>query len=328
MDTLKILKQNKFDLSLLFCLKLISCIVIYYVLIKFFNESLLNYPDLGVYSVCDQRISNVLYSKILCFFDLNHDRGMYNYSLITLAICINFFISSGYFILLKDNLLRKGQIFFIVFLGLHPFMAIYYPKFYTDLFGCLGVFLIFVYIYKIYKVDNFFLISSLILINLRSALIPSFFIFAVINIFKNLFNNRKVLVKGILLLIIIVSSFLIYRDFSQSFVSANNFYHNKLLNPLFLLGFREAAANLGIDYLFGEMYLYGTIQLSASVVLIIFHAIGIVGYVLFSIKRNINLLIPLTYIAVPLVAISHLRYLLPIIPLIIFGFIWIIYKQK
>lgn len=328
MDVLKILKQNKFDLSLLFCLKLTSCIVIYFFLINFFDESPLNYPDLSVYSVCDQRTTNVLYSKMLCFFDLNHVRGMYNYYLISLAICINFFISSGYFLLLKDNLLRKGQIFFIIFLGLHPFMAIYYPKFYTDLFGCLGVFLIFVYIYKIYKVDNLFLISSLILMNLRSALIPVFIIFAIINIFKNLFNNRKVLIKGILLLIIIVTSFLIYKDFSQSFMSANNFYQNKLLNPLFLLGFREAAANLGIGYLFGDVYWYGVIQLSASIMLIILHAVGIVGFVLFSIKRNINLLIPLTYIVVPLVGVSHLRYLLPIIPLIIFGFIWIFYKQK
>ena len=327
MNILEIIKQNKLDLTYLFFLKLLSCIVIYFVLINFFTESPLNYPDLSVYSVCDQRTTNVLYSKMLCYFDLNNARGMHNYSSITLAVCINFFISSGYFLLLKDNLLRKGQIFFITFLGLHPFMAIYFPKFYTDLFGCLGVFLIFVYIYKIYKVDNLFLISSLILINLRSALIPMFIVFAIINIFKNLYN-RKVLLKGILLLFIIVSSFLIYKDFSQSFVSANNFYQNKLLNPFFLLGFREAVANLGIGYLFGGVYWYGIIQLSASIMLIILHAVGIAGYVLFSIKRNINLLIPLTYIAVPLLGVSHLRYLLPIIPLIIFGFIWIFYKQK
>ena len=328
MNIVELIQQNKFDLTFLFFLKLVSCIVIYFVLIIFFNESPLNYPDLRVYSICGQRTTNVLYSKMLCFFDLNHARGMYNYSLITLATCINFFISSGYFLLLKDNLLRKGQIFFIIFLGLHPFMAIYYPKFYTDLFGCLGVFLIFVYLYKAYRVDNLFLILSLILINLRSALIPTFIIFAIINIFKNSFNKRKALIKGILLLIIIVSSFLIYKDFSQSFVSANNFYQNKLLNPLFLLGFREAVANLGISYLFEGVYWYGVIQLSASIMLIILHAAGIVGYILFSIKRNINLLIPLTYIATPLLGVSHLRYLLPIIPLVIFGFIWIFYKQK
>lgn len=328
MSLFEIIKQNKFDLILLFFLKLISCTVIYLVIINFLNESPLKYPDLSVYSVCDQKTTNVLYSQLLCLFHLNNANSMYNPYLITLSILINFFISSGYFLLLKDFLKRKGQILYLVLLSLHPFMAIYYPKFNTDIFGCLGIFIIFVYIYKSYKVNNFFLLSSLIIINLRSALIPTFFIFAIINIFKSIFNNRKALFNGLLLLIIIISSFLIYQDFSQSFVSANNFYQTKLLNPIFLLGFREAAANLGIGYLFREIYWYGIVQLSASIILLIFHAAGLFGYILFSLKKNINLLIPLTYLVVPLMGVSHLRYLLPIIPLLIFGFTWILYKQK
>ncbi len=328
MSAIEIIKQNKFDLIFLFFLKLLSCMFAYFILINFFNESPLNYPDLSVYSICDQKTTNALYSQMLCFFNLNHDRGMYNFYLIVSSICINFLISSGFFVVLKDMLLRKGQIFFIIFLGLHPFMAIYYPKFYTDLFGCLGIFLIFLYIYKNYEIDVTFLISSLILINLRSALIPSFVIFAVINVFRGFFNNKKALIGGISLLILTISSFLIYKDFSQSFVSANNFYQNKLFNPFFLLGFREAAANLGIGYLFEQIHWYGIIQLSVSIMLIIVHAVGLIGYIRFSLIKNFYLLIPLTYIIVPLMGVSHLRYLLPVIPLIIFGFVWTFYKQK
>lgn len=327
MHILKIIKQNKFDLSFLFFLKLLSCIVIYFFLINFLNESPLKYPDLSLYALCDQSTTNALYTKLLCLLKLNHPLGMFNYNLIVLSILINFFISSGYYVLLKDYLSRKGQIFFIVSMGLHPYMAIYYPKFYTDIFGSLGIFLIFVYVYKAYNINKFLLISSALLINLRSALIPTYIIYAVINIFKNLFNDKKVSIYPLLLLIVIISSLIIYKDFSQSYISANNYYENKLLNLVFLLGFREAVANLGFGYLFGEIYWYGVIQLSSSIILFIFHMIGLVGFIIFSLKKNVNLLIPLTYVIVPLMAVSHLRYLLPIIPLIAFGFSWFFCKK-
>ena len=327
MHILKIIKQNKFDLCFLFFLKLLSCTVIYLFLINFLNESPLKYPDLSVYALCDQSTTNALYSQVLCLLKLNNPLGMLNNNLIILSILINFFISSGYYILLKDYLLRKGQIFFIASMGLHPYMAIYYPKFYTDIFGSLGIFLIFIFIYKTYNVNKLFLISSALLINLRSALIPTYIIFAVINIFKNISNDRKSLIYPFLLLIVIISTLIIYKDFSQSFIGANNYYENKFLNLVFLLGFREAVANLGIGYLFGEIYWYGVVQLLSSIILLIFHAIGLIGFVIFSFKNNVNLLIPLTYILVPLIGISHLRYLLPIIPLIVFGFSWFFYKK-
>ena len=93
MHLLKIIKQNKFDLIFLFFLKLLSCIVIYFFLTNFLNESPLKYPDLSVYSLCGQVTSNALYSQLLCLLKLNHPSGMLNYNLIILSILINRLLS-------------------------------------------------------------------------------------------------------------------------------------------------------------------------------------------------------------------------------------------
>ena len=77
---------------------------------------------------------NVLYSELLCAFELNNEDAISSFELILLACSINIFGICSYYLLFKDYLDRKGQILFILLLSFHPYLAIYFPRFFTDLF--------------------------------------------------------------------------------------------------------------------------------------------------------------------------------------------------
>ena len=318
----------KHDLYVLFGLKLISFSFIYYILYNLVSENPLDYPDLGLYSICDQTKTNALYTQILCLVNANNSNGMFNLYLITFSCILNLIIAGSYYVLLAQSLSRIGQKCYLLGLGMHPYLAVYFPKFYTDLFGSLGILLLTFFILRDLKINNIFLIVSVLIINLRSALIPPFFLFALNSFLQNFVTKNIFLLRPLILLFLILTTYWVYSDFSISFLSVNNFYNNKLLNPVFLLGFRESVANLGFSSLYTKGVIFGNIQLIVSFCLLFFHVVGLIGLVIFSLMKNKNLLILFSILIIPLIGISHLRYLLPMMPLIIFGFAWLFFRNN
>ena len=109
---------------------------------------------------------------------------------------------------------------------------------------------------------------------------------------------------------------------------AKMFNPNEMYNIIFLLGFREAAANNGFMIFFNGS-VGGYIQFFISLLLLLAHSLGIFSIIKFVLdKKYYGVLATLSIIVIPLIAISHLRYLLPIIPLIMFGFSWYFFKKE
>ena len=205
-------------------------------------------------------------------------------------------------------------------------MAIYFFRFYTEIFASLGILLIFFYGINNKKIDLSFLFLSILLMNIRNGLIPVFFLFGVIEIFKSFKENNKNQIFSYILLISCLMSYVPVSSFSQDFSKMGaNF--SIIENAFFTFGFRESVAIEGIYILF-ETGLYGYLQLIIGLALIIIHLIGLLEIIKFSFRVNPSILSVLIYLIIPIFVISHMRYLLPLMPLILLGFCMFFYKKK
>ncbi len=324
--------DNRKDLVFLVCLKLSFCYLAYIFFTNSLGIDIFKYPDMEAYKDCigiGDIMVNVLYSELLCAFELNNEDAISSFELILLACSINIFGICSYYLLFKDYLDRKGQILFILLLSFHPYLAIYFPRFFTDLFGPLGILLICHYAVRKIELNFIFLILSIILINLRASLMPPLFFYAFCVFIQQFRKTNKVNLYSLLLMILIILNFFLYKTFSDTFIQNNNFYDNKFFNIIFLLGFREGAANEGFMNIFFYGGLNGYLQFLISILMLVMHSIGIYGLLKFAFAKNVHEVISvLTVLIVPLIAISHMRYLLPIIPLLLFAFSWHFFRKN
>lgn len=329
---MRILINNRIDLIFLICLKLSFCYLAYIFFTNSLGINIFKYPDMEAYKDCigtGEIMVNVLYSELLCTFGLNNENAISSFELILLACSINIFGICSYYLLFKDFLDRKGQILFILLLSFHPYLAIYFPRFFTDLFGPLGILLICYYSVRKIELDLIFLILSLILINLRASLMPPIFFYALYVFVNHFRKTNEMNLPSLFLMILITFNFFLYKDFSDTFIQNNNFYDNKLFNIIFLLGFREGVANEGFATIFFHGGLTGYMQFLIFVMLLIIHFIGIYGLLKFAFSKYLyELTSVFTVLIVPLIAISHMRYLLPIIPLLLFAFSWYLFRKN
>ena len=157
---MRILINNRIDLIFLICLKLSFCYLAYIFFTNSLGIDIFKYPDMEAYKDCigtGEIMVNVLYSELLCTFGLNNENAISTFELILLACSINIFGICSYYLLFKDFLDRKGQILFILLLSFHPYLAIYFPRFFTDLFGPLGILLICYYSVRKIEINFIFL---------------------------------------------------------------------------------------------------------------------------------------------------------------------------
>lgn len=339
---------DKYISSLVFFKILISCLILNFFAI-YLGWDMFKYPDFySSYSKCsNEYYPNILYGKLFC--GLNSITGMNfthrSYTFIFLASVINMSILIAYFKILKKYLNKNGQWLFVGLLVLHPYMGIYFFRFYTDIFASIGIFLIFYYIINNRKIDSYFLVYGLLLMNFRVALIPVFLLHSIIEIYKN-YKNYTFLYKPILLMIFSIISLIFVLDFSINFSQINSevrLFEKIIYNFIFTFGFRESFVGVfrevfwGGDQLnpsiqnpvlfFSEFQKLDYIAFVISIILLIIHIIGLLGIFKFSIRKKVFILVLFAYIFVPIFSIAHMRYLLPLMPILLFGFSYIL-SQK
>ena len=317
------------DLSILIFLKLTFASIFFYIFVIVLKQDLFLYPDFtNIYSDCSQSYSNILYTKLLCGMNFygNSALSPSSYLAIALASLTNIFMLVTFYSLSTKYLNRSGQILFISMLALHPYMAIYFFRFYTEIFASLGILLVFFYGINNKKIDLLFLFSSILLMNARNGLIPVFFLFGVIEILKSLKEDNKNQIFAYILLISCFISYMPVSSFSQDFSKMGADF-NIIGNTFYTFGFRESVAIDGINILFISGF-YGYLQLIIGLALITIHLIGLLEIIKFSFKVNPSILSVLIYLIIPIFVISHMRYLLPLMPLVLFGFCMFFYKKK
>ena len=322
--------QNQY-LSLII-LKLGFCSLLFYILAYYLHQDFFAYPDyFNVYMHCNQTQTNVLFTKFLCSASWlsGAELSPSSFSIIILAGIINTFITLSFYYLFKDFLRDTGKFLFIICLSLHPYLAIYFFRFYTEIFASLGMLLIAFYAVKKIKPDFLFILATLLLINFRNALIPVFLVYAMLIIYQNLRSeNSESSIYAVAIIIFCVLSLFTVLDFGHTFVNLDDSYSNSITsNLIYTLGFRESVAGDGVQALLQSGFT-GKIQFSLSMILVLLHSIGIIGLLLFSLKNFTPLLATFAYLVMPLLTVSHMRYLLPLMPIIIFGLCYIFLSKK
>ena len=91
---MRILINNRIDLTFLIFLKLCFCYFAYIFFTNALNMDIFKYPDMEAYKDCigtGEIMVNVLYSELLCTFGLNNQDAISSVELILLACSINIF---------------------------------------------------------------------------------------------------------------------------------------------------------------------------------------------------------------------------------------------
>ena len=326
---------NKYISTLIIAKTVVAASTLYFFAI-YLGWDMFNYPDFySVYNKCSaDGYSNILYGKFFC--SLNSITGM-DFShkskfFILIAMTINILLLIGYYKIFEKYLNKYGKYLLITLLVFHPYMNIYFFRFYTDLFACIGIFLMFYYMINNKKVDGFFILSALILINFRVALIPVFFLYSLLEIYQRFSKNDSTF-RAIILLIISLSSLIPVLEFSMKFAQINSdlgLLYKITHNTIFTFGFREAIANSVIGggvFIAGNQFL-DYLSFLVSISLLLVHVIGLIGIIKFSMIEKTLILVLFAYISIPLITIAHMRYLLPLMPILLFGFTYLFFGRN
>ena len=318
-----------------FCLiKIGFTLFIYYFLEKYLGENLFIYPDwYSAYygysaSLCEQNFANILYTRFICSLGISSVDQIIP---IFLASSANILISIGYFLLFKDYLSKQGQLIFLACIIFHPYLAIYTPRFYTDLFGSIGIFMLVFFAVRKISINWLFIIGALTLMNFRNSLIPVFFVFSILEFGKLWIKNRTIDYKALLLGFLCIVNLLIYSDYFDFFFinridgTDDINIRSIILRLILLLGFREGIGNEIIvsngfsAIISGEYSNYYIFQIYLSMLLALTHLFGL----FYSSRKlaaiNYSFYAIYFYVIPTLVKVSFIRFLIPLIPIIIFG---------
>jgi len=331
-------KYSSYIYFLLFC-KIFGAVCIFYIMQMLFPGQMFGAPDIDAYlgkypgSInCGQTKTNALYSLMLCSMDVQSSLDLSKLQFLFLAASINLISSMIFFYIFHKHLTHIGKIFYILLLSFHPYLGLYFFQFYTDIFGVFGVALNLYYLADNKDIDWKIMLCNITLVNLRAALIPFIILISLILIIKNLKFDKVIFystLQIIVCFIVIVFSnevnYLGEREiFAQQMLARSNNFSDYMWNLFSLLSLRESYAINGFDSIPFNSWL----MLSLISAFMISNIIGLVGWVQFSISNSIKYLLPLSMIIVPIISIGHLRYLLPILPVILFGLSFFIFNYK
>ena len=313
-----------------------------------FDQSYFKFEDYPVYKKCLDWSANPFFGYLVC---LINSENIENYIAIILAISLNSLRDFGFIYLAKNLLTINGNRLYYLLLALHPYLTLYHAKLTTSTFAGLGVLLIFYIIKNKIKINILHYLFSLILIGFRQSQILMFLYFYSVYWFQNMknykFNTFYILCFLTALIFLMSLSSVDYfnkviRLSSEyptninisNYYNIDNYYINIILSKgtqilihiFLLLGFREKAYTE-----FPQMFISGhfidIIQIVIGLILIVIHVLGIYGLYKYKMKKNILYFSFLFYLFPTVIVTGHLRYLLPIIPIIMLGLTFLINKK-
>ena len=252
------------DIGILITLKFAFSIVAYFVIVILLDQNIFLYPDFtNTYSDCSQNHTNIFYTRLLCGASFISGKTITpeSMSMIIFAAMINIFVVAYYYKSLHCYLSRNGQLILIIMLAFHPYMAVYFFRFYTQIFAVLGILLIFDYANKQKQINLLFLVLAFVLMNFRNALIPVFFCCGIYEIVTLFYRDKKLGISPFVLMILCLISYIPAMSFSVKFADmASDF--NIMSNLVYTFGFRESVALSGISSLLKQEMGYVQILIS------------------------------------------------------------------
>ena len=336
-------RNGRLDISLIVLLKLLTAYITYVAIVTIASNTSIDfnkfsYPDsIATYLNCNQNRTNILYTKLICAFGFEK-QTIGTPIPITLALIINITVTISVYFSSWKLFTRKGQLLLIFLLTAHPYLALYAPRFYTDIFGCIGIALIYYKVANNKRIDLLFILCSLALMQFRNALIPAFFVFGLLEFLKNIKYSYKLSLYPIILCTFSFLNVLPNMEYAWKFFSAGSSIHPEnyyttyfyiLHNIISLLSLREMHAVLGISEFFTlSQQPLALIQIAIAIGFFIVHLLGIIGLLFYQINKNISLLSIFFYFIPTIFSLSNMRYLLPCIPIIMVGLVLLFCSAK
>jgi hypothetical protein len=348
---LKSAKDNyKGKLILLYILmKSFLVLTLIFVVPIIFNRGYFYYVDLVSYTSCNPNSPNSFFSLYLCLINLEN---IISFKAIGTAVIINTFRDILLIVIVVKNqiLRKKALLLFVVFLALHPYLALYHAKLSTSIFAVLGVVIMY-YVIINSKPQNVLIDLSLILIagmrNTMAGIIVPYYIWEIVQQFIRIIKGKDyfnyLFFKNIISLSAVITIVMQTGKYVFNFVRVNEDYpldstfFSQFINTpfvlldsliayclvilshlVFLLGFRESAYNQAPDFF---IPLDGLVWLHIIIGIILFfaHGTGFLYFLKTHFSKDKRYIIFVFTLIPTLFSVAHLRYFMPFIPLAMLG---------
>jgi hypothetical protein len=358
-QSLKSAKENykgKLILLYIFLKSFIVLILIYLVPI-IFSRGYFLYVDLPAYTSCNPNSPNSFFSIYLCLIDIDN---IVSFRAIGTAIIINTFRDLLLIVIVVKNqiLRKKSLLFFVVFLALHPYLALYHAKLSTSIFAVLGVVIMYYAIINSRRQSALIDLSLIVLAGMRNTIagiIVPYYIWEIVRQLIGIVRGKEYFdyyfLKNIISLSAVISILMLSGQymFNSLRVSKNYsldaaFFAQYIDMPFilldsivayvlvafshlfFLLGFREAAYTefpLFFMPLDGLVYFH----IFIGIILFIAHGTGFFYFLKSHISKDSRYIIFIIILVPTLFSVAHLRYFMPFIPLSMLGLAMLIDKK-
>jgi len=342
--------MSKLILLYLF-LKIISITLLVFILPETFSRDYFWYPDLTehnyYYGSCSSSSPNFLYTLFICWSGIEN---LSDYHSIIISFILSTFrdiaiiwiainkIKSNYFLLIG----------LVILLGIHPYLSYNHIRLTTDLFASLGLLLLFFYTYYDKRVNLFFILSSCLLVGFRNPLVFPFLLFLLLNIlFIRLSNKEKILysINSIGLLALIFGfgaktygtigllpglhygpySFFAFKEYFEFLWEPIAIFISSLSvlisHTFFLLSTREYIIGYGFKTILETNLIGQVVSIAFIFIMLIVNAAGVYGTLKYFYSRNKMVITIFSYVVPSFLIVAHLRYLYPLIPLLMLGLV-------
>tara|TARA_B110000003_G_C16646526_1_gene532322 strand:- start:906 stop:1925 length:1020 start_codon:yes stop_codon:yes gene_type:complete len=317
------------DLIVLFFVKIVLGIIIYAALIYSGIEYPFNFHDFAnLYRTCSSININIGFTQLVCIADIESVSQ-------PLPIVLSIFLMMISLILIYcaffNFLNRNGQMLLMLMLIFHPYLIISTFRLTTDLFALLAISITAYYIMRDIKLSktSYVIILGLILFRYHLAVIYlPLFIFIAFDSWK---QKKKIEFMNIFSILIIAIGVASAFSYATMFAGNNKGFdlQTLILNAIYLFGFREMVGINGIAEFLCCNILWHNIQFIISLCLICIHLIGLIGVWKISKVTNFKILIIFIYLIPCILIIGHLRFLLPLIPILLGGTAYLVaHKSK
>ena len=319
-----------------------------YKFLESFDSRIFSYTDLKFYNVSDFNIfaPNFIYAYLIKKIGYNSET-LISIKFILISFILSFLVIIPFIFLSVKFLNKRNSLLFIIILSLHPYLSLYSLKLDSGIFATLGISFYSLWIFY----SNNFSLNSSIIINVfsalfRNAIIPLIWIqFVLIFFLKKNFKKIKLIIFiGLFLLSLFITSsqffygieYLSQNYGCYSYENINNFF-GRILNPfisrtlsfiitpfvhmLLNLGAREAISIycLNLPSKYASNNLLNLWMTFSFLFLHSFFFIRLLIYVFKNFKiRKLSLLFPFSILLPTLYGTAHMRYLYPLLPLLIF----------
>lgn len=331
-------------------LKLFSIAIVYATFEQLFLRPVLFFGDLAGYVNCQPNSPNVLYSYSICLLNIT---SLGDSQALILGLFLNTAKDLAFIIIVYCITNRRICMVFVILIALHPFLALYHPRYVTTVFSSISLLLVFAYDTKPTWLKNIFfsnralVTASSILVGLRYANFVIFLLYFTFKNYKNFYFMSFLFIFALGLVwfgwayaytFVEISldgpGYILSFEKIYTVVKATNIFviDYFLATCLYLLthlitltGFREAAV-LDFSSYFFPLGARSVTQFILFFTFSLLHIFGIVAFCVYFWQYKGIVFCVIMNVLICCLFLTHIRYFIHLIPLSLLG--WAVFTDN